>query len=467
MKMTNYTSVTALAIILFLSGCTGKGSKTKYKPSSSDSTTKQDTLHAATLYGPTSYFNYRGQEMGFDYENLKQFAHDEGYVLDLKVVTSLKNLLDMVTSGKVDLAAYPIPLIDEFAQLVRHCGHKEITWQVLVQPHRDSLITDVTQLVGKTVYVEKDSKYQYRIANLNQELGGGIQIIPIDKDTLIIEDMIEMVDRGEIPLTVVDSDIAALNRSYFPHLDISLKVSLDQYSSWAVRKDCEELAEQLDNWGKRKETNEAIKSVYRKYFEISKESPFYDVSGNTFGLNLKKGDPLSPYDNLFKQYGPTYGFDWKLLAAIGFNESRFKSDIISWAGARGVMQLMPTTAKAMGINNIEIPENNIHAAARLLKKLDESLESKVPDDSERMKFVVASYNCGLGHVYDAIALAEKYGFNPKLWTGNVSEAALMKSRPQYYNDPVVKNGYFRGRETVDFVDRVMDVYQYYKELNNS
>ncbi|MDE6422979.1 MAG: transglycosylase SLT domain-containing protein, partial [Muribaculaceae bacterium] len=222
-----------------------------------------------------------------------------------------------------------------------------------------------------------------------------------------------------------------------------------------------------DNWGKRKETNEAIKSVYRKYFEISKESPFYDVSGNTFGLNLKKGDPLSPYDNLFKQYGPTYGFDWKLLAAIGFNESRFKSDIISWAGARGVMQLMPTTAKAMGINNIEIPENNIHAAARLLKKLDESLESKVPDDSERMKFVVASYNCGLGHVYDAIALAEKYGFNPKLWTGNVSEAALMKSRPQYYNDPVVKNGYFRGRETVDFVDRVMDVYQYYKELNNS
>ena len=121
----------------------------------------------------------------------------------------------------------------------------------------------------------------------------------------------------------------------------------------------------------------------------------------------------------------------------------------------------------MGINNIEIPENNIHAAARLLKKLDESLESKVPDDSERMKFVVASYNCGLGHVYDAIALAEKYGFNPKLWTGNVSEAALMKSRPQYYNDPVVKNGYFRGRETVDFVDRVMDVYQYYKELNNS
>ena len=131
------------------------------------------------------------------------------------------------------------------------------------------------------------------------------------------------------------------------------------------------------------------------------------------------------------------------------------------------MQLMPATARAMGVSNLEIPDNNILAAARLLKKLDEALEEKIPDAEERMKFVVASYNCGLGHVYDSMALAEKYGLNPKVWTGSVSEAALMKSRPQYYNDPVVKNGYFRGRETVDFVDRVMNVYEYYKEINNS
>lgn len=453
-----------LTLTLVSSACSETGKKNK---GGDGSEIVPDTLYAATLYGPTSYFNYRGQEMGFDYENLKQFAKDEGMVLDLKVAPNLKSLLNMVVTGEVDLAAYPIPQIEEYSDLVRHCGHREVTWQVLVQPHSDNPVSDVTQLVGKTVYVEKDSKYHYRINNLNQELGGGINIIPISKDTLIAEDMIEMVDKGEIPLTVVDSDIAALNQSYFPHLDVSLKVSLDQYSSWAVRNDCDSLAVKLDQWEKRKDTSEMLRSVYRKYFEISKESPLYESTEKMFGLKLNKGDALSPYDALFKHHSSTAGFDWRLLAAIGFNESRFNSNIVSWAGARGVMQLMPATAQAMGVRNLEIPDNNILAAARLLKKLDEALEGKIPDTEERMKFVVASYNCGLGHVYDSMALAEKYGLNPKIWTGSVSEAALMKSRPQYYNDPVVKNGYFRGRETVDFVDRVMNVYEYYKEINNS
>lgn len=373
----------------------------------------------------------------------------------------------MVTSGEVDLAAYPIPKIEEYSKLVRHCGHKEVTWQVLVQPQSDSLITDVSQLIGKTVYVEQDSKYHYRIINLNEELGGGINIIPINKDTLNSEDLIEMVDKKNIPLTIVDSDIAELNKSYFPHLNVNLKVSLEQYSSWAVRNDCDSLAIKLNNWEKRRDTSDLLKSIYRKYFELSKESPFYDISEKMFGLNLRKGDSLSPYDALFKRYASEAGFDWQFLAAIGFNESRFNNKIVSWAGAQGIMQLMPNTARAMGVGDLHIPDNNILGASRLLKQLNESLKTKVPDSSERMKFVLAAYNSGLGHVYDAIALAKKYGLDPEIWNGNVSEAALMKSRPQYYNDPVVKNGYFRGRETVDFVDRVMTVYQYYKEINNS
>ncbi len=455
------------AVSMLIASCSGGGANSKDGKKDSVPETVPDTLHAATLYGPTSYFTYQGQEMGFDYENLKQFAKDEGMVLDLKVASSLKSLLEMVESGEADLAAYPIPVIEEYSKKVKHCGHREITWQVLVQPQSDSLVTDVTQLVGKTVYVEKDSKYHYRLNNLNEEIGGGIEIKPISKDTLIAEDMIEMVDKGDIPLTIVDSDIANLNKSYFPHLNVDTKVSFDQYSSWAVRNDCDSLAARLDSWEKQKKTTDMLKSVYKKYFEDSKQSPLYENTEKTFGLKLRKGDHLSPYDAIFKRHSNTAGFDWKLLAAIGFNESRFNNSIVSWAGARGVMQLMPATARAMGVSNIENPENNILAAARLLKKLDESLESRIPDSEERMKFVVASYNCGLGHVYDAIALAEKYGLDPKVWTGNVSEAALMKSRPQYYNDPVVKNGYFRGRETVDFVNRVMDVYQYYKEINNS
>ncbi len=454
-------------LVTLAASCGGHVNHSDKNQSNSDIALKPDTLKAATLYGPTSYFDYQGQEMGFDYENLKQFAQDEGMILDVKLAPSLKSLLNMVTSGEVDLAAYPIPKIEEYSKLVRHCGHKEVTWQVLVQPQSDSLITDVSQLIGKTVYVEQDSKYHYRIINLNEELGGGINIIPINKDTLNSEDLIEMVDKKNIPLTIVDSDIAELNKSYFPHLNVNLKVSLEQYSSWAVRNDCDSLAIKLNNWEKRRDTSDLLKSIYRKYFELSKESPFYDISEKMFGLNLRKGDSLSPYDALFKRYASEAGFDWQFLAAIGFNEARFDNKIVSWAGGQGLMQFMPNTARAMGVGDLHIPDNNILGASRLLKQLNESLKTKVPDSSERMKFVLAAYNSGLGHVYDAIALAKKYGLDPEIWNGNVSEAALMKSRPQYYNDPVVKNGYFRGRETVDFVDRVMTVYQYYKEINNS
>ncbi|MDE6771104.1 MAG: transglycosylase SLT domain-containing protein, partial [Muribaculaceae bacterium] len=126
-------------------------------------------------------------------------------------------------------------------------------------------------------------------------------------------------------------------------------------------------------------------------------------------------------------------------------------------------------ALSMGIteNQIMIPEHNIQAASRLIRHLDDALKAKVPDVQERMKFVIAAYNSGLGHIFDSIDLAAKYGLDPEIWTGNVSEAALMKSRPQYYNDPVVKNGYFRGRETVDFVDNVVSTYYFFKKLNNN
>lgn len=455
-----FFSLLSFAII---AGCSGNGKTGK----SDTNNIVPDTLHAVTLYGPTSYFNYRGQDMGFDYENLKRFAEDEGYVLDLKIAPSLKALLDMVKSGEAQLAAYPVPKIEEYMEVVRHCGPKEITWQVLVQPSGKNKIKDVTELVGKTVYVEKNSKYHYRLQNLDRELGGGIDIVPINRDTLIAEDMIEMVNNGEIPLTIVDSDIAELNRSYFPGLDVGMKVSLEQYSSWAVGNDCDSLAARLDRWGKNGETSDMMKTVYKKYFEMSKISPYIEDSFSFNDLKFKKGGKISPYDSFFRKHSSLSGFDWRFLAAIAYNESRFDNSLVSWAGARGIMQLMPATAKAMGVDGslIDDPDHNILAAARLLSHLDKSLSSKIPEKEERMKFVAAAYNSGLGHIFDAIALAEKHGLDSRKWLGNVSEAALLKSRPQYYNDPVVKNGYFRGRETVEFVDRVMAAYSLFSGMN--
>lgn len=424
---------------------------------------KIDTLRVVTISGPTSYFKYRGQEMGFDYENVKNFAEEINAVIDLKIAPSLKSLMKIIEEGDADLAAYPIPIIEEYNKRLKHCGRKEVTWQVLVQPSGQNRISDVTDLVGKTIYVEKDSKYHFRLQNLNEELGGGIDIVPISRDSLITEDLIEMVDKGEIPMTIVDSDIAELNKSYYPRLDIGMKLSFDQYSSWGVRNGLDSLAAKINHWQKQKDNSDMIRDIYKKYFEVSKHPSGFESEENDYGMHLKIGGPISSYDGYFRRYAGIPGYDWRLLASIGFNESGFDHENVSWAGAQGLMQLMPATAKSLDVEPEDLlnPDSNTLAAAKYLRNLDSALQSRVPDKDERMLFVIAAYNCGLGHIFDSIALAEKYGLDKTKWIGNVSEAALMKSRPQYYNDPVVKNGYFRGRETVDFVDKVMGVYRYF------
>ena len=149
------------------------------------------------------------------------------------------------------------------------------------------------------------------MTNLNNELGGGIDIVPISKDTLIAEDLIRMVDNGEIPMTIVDSDIAKLNKSYYPNLDVDMKVSLDQYSSWAVGKGCDSLAYKLDVWGKSLKTTDMLKTVYKKYFEISKSAQFYEKGDAMLDLHLGKGDEyplMMKFSNVMPPYQGSIGY---------------------------------------------------------------------------------------------------------------------------------------------------------------
>lgn len=414
-----------------------------------------DTLRVGTLYSPTSYFIYREEKMGYDYDLISRFGKDKGIVIDLEVAPSLSALIEMMDSGKIDVAAYEIPITAEYRNHVIPCGTENITHQVLVQPKKgqDERITDVTQLVGKEIYVEKDSKYQHRLNNLNDEIGGGIIIHTVAEDTLITEDLIEMVSNGKIPLTVVDSDIAQLNKTYYNSLDIGMEISFPQRSSWGVTPGKEWLADSIDTWFADSEPQNMQARLLKRYFELSKENPEYNI-------DLSRGK-ISPYDHLFRKYASQIDWDWRVLASQGYAESHFDSTVVSWAGARGIMQIMPRTANAYGLpaSQITNPEANIKTAVAIIKDLDNSLKKHVPDPTERRKFVLAAYNSGIAHIYDAIALAKKHGKNPQVWSGNVEEALLMKANPEYYNDPVCKFGYFRGRQTTQYVIKVLDFYE--------
>lgn len=418
--------------------------------------TLPDTLKVGTLYSPTSYFIYRDEKMGYDYDLISQFAADHHMVLDLVVAPNMSSLEEMLDSGTIDVAAYEIPITKEYRDRVIPAGIEEITNQVLVQPKNSKdKITDITQLIGRDIYVEKGSKYYHRLKNLDNELGGGINIHTVEKDTLITEDLLEMTANGKISLTVVDSDIAQLNRTYYNTLDIGLEISFPQRAAWGVSPKMPWLADSIDTWFEESKPQEMQANLLKRYFELSKGLPDVDYK-------FPEGK-ISQYDELFKKYASNIDkdWDWRVLAAQGFAESRFNPNAVSWAGARGLMQIMPKIARSYGSSpkGVTDPETGIKTATKILKDLNNWLKKYVPDDKERRKFVIAAYNCGYGHVTDAIALAKKQGLNPQVWDNNVEKAMLMKSKREYYSDPVVKYGYARGLETTGYVKKVMDFYE--------
>ena len=231
--------------------------------------------------------------MGYDYSLVNRLGSDKGMAIDLTVAYSLASMIEMLDSGKIDLIAFEVPVTAEYQKYAIACGPENQTSQVLVQPKDSKRITDVTELAGKDVYVEKNSKYQYRLQNLNEEIGGGINIHPIDRDTITGEDLIEMVSSGTIPLTVVDSDVARLNKTYYRNLDITLRISFPQRSRWAVSKDNKWLADTINSWMDQAEPKRANESLLRRYFELSRQGD------RTYSIDLSKGH-ISPYDSLFK-----------------------------------------------------------------------------------------------------------------------------------------------------------------------
>lgn len=460
MKLNHY--VLFILILFTLLGLTGgckerKAKTLKATPNDLPQLKDSGRLVVLTLYNSTSYFIYRGQEMGFQYELAQQFAQSLGLKMEVKVARNVADMERKLINGEGDLIAYNLPITKEGKNRVTYCGNEIITHQVIVQQtgRQTRPLKDVTELIGKEVYV-KPGKYYERLVNLNQELGGGILIKKVTSDSIGVEDLIAQVSEGKIQYTVADNDIARLNATYFPNLNIHLSISFDQRSSWAVRRDCPLLAQATNEWQKNNATSPAYTASMKRYFETSKNLPHSPI------LSLREGK-ISHYDELFKKYAKEINWDWRLLASLAYKESNFDTTAVSWAGAKGLMQLMPSTAHAMGMppGKEQNAEESIKAAVKYLGITTKSF-MQIPEP-ERIHFVLASYNSGLGHVLDAMALAEKYGKKKYVWKDNVEKYILLKSQEEYFTDSVCKYGYFRGTETYTFVRDIMGRYEQYKK----
>lgn len=452
----------AASLFLFLTACLGNRDKVPDIPVNYLES-YPDTLKIGTLYGPISYFEYRDQAMGYDYSLAMQFGEDKDIPIKIIVSPSMRSMIEMLDSGLIDIIAYDIPVTSEYLEHVQPCGYEHLSSQVLVQKKGKEMVKDVTELVGKTVFVEPDSKYLRRLVNLNDEIGGGMEIKEVKSDTIVTLDLLSMVSSGEIDYAVVDSEIAAINKGYFRDLDFSVDISFPQRSSWAVAKVNKWLADSIDKWFEEEDHAKANKSLLRKYYEFSIRYPYLnsrDAQVADFSKNFSKGY-ISEYDSLFRKYSKEINMDWRLYAAICYAESKFNNDVESWAGAKGIMQVMPSSANAynVSVDKLTIPEESVALATKILKSTDEFLSRYVPDRKERMKFIIAAYNSGIGHIKDAITITKAKGWNPEIWDGNVEEAIKLKSNPEVYNDKsICQFGAYKGTLTAEYVKDVMALY---------
>lgn len=236
---------------------------------------------------------------------------------------------------------------------------------------------------------------------------------------------------------------------------IKIKGTTECGPEWAVNKESTELADSIKSWYK----PEMLKEIENQQKTLLANG---GVTRRVYSpmLNRQKG-VISRWDALFIKYSPVCRLDWRLMAAQCYQESCFDPKARSWAGACGLMQIMPSTAAHLGLpaNDLFSPEPNIAAAAKYMRELLGAFND-IPKQGDRICFALAAYNGGAMHIRDAMALAKKYGRNPQRWN-DVREFVLKLSDAAYYTDPVVKHGYMRGSETANYVSRIMQRWNEY------
>jgi len=476
-KITNISFLSSLIILILLS-CTPNEKKVKdpeiAKTEPRDIILNQilakGKLVATTDYNSTNYFVYRGEPLGYQYELLKSFADFLGVKLEIKIINDLNTSLSCINQKECDMIALGLTITKDRYQYVDFSDPLNQTRQMLVQRKPENwrkmatmdeieskILRNTLDLAGKTVHIQKNTIFKYRLRTLSDEIGS--DIIVIEHPEASVEELIDMVNEGIIDYTISDEHIALVNQKYYPDIDTKTPVSFPQNIAWAVRKGATGLLDTINYWLNDFKKTRTSAYLYNKYFRNSRgvnyaRSEYHSVSGGK----------ISPYDKLIKQYSELIEWDWRLLASLIYQESRFYPDARSWVGAFGLMQLMPHTAEKYGVDSLSPPEDQIKAGVKFIKLLDKQFLNKIEDKDERTKFVLASYNAGIAHVYDARRLAVKYDKDPNLWNENVDYYLLNKSKPEYYQDSVVKYGYCRGSETYNFVYDILERYHHYQNV---
>ena len=424
-----------------------------------------DTLRAITIPSSFTAFEYKNRWYGYEYELVKQLADSLGLVLEMIEAETEKGIIDSLYSGAADVSIWPIsqsvasdywflrptgPRWEDSQAVASMRTLKPIPASDTITHYRISIAEDTRQW---QVFHDDSVRQHYDFSHFI------IDTIP--QDSMTIEELTDEMIKGMTEAVMLRSNLAKLMKSYYPTMKFSDPLpNSNDHISWFAITGADTLRYKIDS--------------VMTLIKPDQKAPFYSITHKRLFQNSKgrharrfKFNPtdghLSAYDTIFQRCAKKIDWDWRLLAAIAYIESKFDHTQISSRGPIGLMQLMPATVRRFGydVNEVIDPSINVTVAVELIDRTQQALKRKLPDVTEQnlICLTIAGYNIGPGHINDAINLANELGYNSQIWYDNVEQCLRLKADPKYYGMSIVKLGPCNGDFTINYLNEVLNTYE--------
>jgi membrane-bound lytic murein transglycosylase F len=404
-------------------------------------------LRVLTREDGICYYKTPSGPAGLEYELAKAFADHLGVKLKLVVTENFHDMVPALLRGEADIIAAGFKVNKRFkSHLAFGPPYMEVTPQVVGRRGGPSPRA-VPELIGQSLWVISGTSYEEL---LREQKARHPDLSWFSVPGYETEELLEMVARGIIPFTVADSHVVASSQRYCPQIVAHFPLAESAQLAWAMDPHCRQLQATVHEWFKRPETAAFLQRLKQQYYGHLGLFNYVDIAT----YHRKVRECLPKYRKHFEAAGTRYGLDWRLVAALGYQESQWDPEAESFTGVRGLMMLTQKTAEAMGVSSRLDPVEAVFAGARYFAHLHRRIGAAVPE-SDRTYMALAAYNVGWGHLEDARTLAARLGKNPNVWPVVRSTLPLLGKHKFYETLP---HGYARGAESVRFVDCIKTYY---------
>lgn len=462
--MNKYTTpllVTFFALSFFIFGWLSHSSYTPgkeiKKPSLLDKIKREKVLNVVLLNAPSTYYIGATGPQGFEYDLLNDYAKHLGAKLKITAANTVKEAIELSKNKDIEITSASLAKTKERKKTFNFGpSYFEVQEQVICNRSMlgsDKFPRDVDDLAGLKITVGEETSYSETIKSLQKD---GFDINATFTSEYSTEELLEQVANHEIDCTIADSNIYALNLRYFTEIIQAFTISGREQLAWLLPDGAKELEADMYSWLNSYNQSGAMAQLKDHHYSYVLFFDYY----NTTVFYKRVKSRLPKYKKYFVQIGKRYDIPWTLLAAISYQESHWNPKAKSFTGVRGLMMLTKSTAKMLGVKNRLDPLESIIGGARHIKQMIKQVPEEVKGEN-RLKFALAAYNVGMGHVTDAQELAKKIGLNQNVWN-DLKRVLPLLSQKKYYR--TLKYGYARGSEPVKYVD---SIYDYRDILENS